>query len=60
MGFPTRSNTNWAVQHYKMRLEISDLGSRGIVLSLTKTNALISCGVTAQLISAFVLAYTCM
>ena len=35
------------------RLEISDLGSRGIA----KTKALISCAVTAQLICVFVFAY---
>ena len=37
-------------------LEISDVGSRGIVL-LAKTKALISCAVTAQLICIFVFAY---
>ena len=30
LGFPTRSNTNWAVHLQKMRLE--DLGRRGSVL----------------------------
>ena len=41
------------------RLEISDLASRGIVLSvcLAKTKTLISCAVTAQLICIFVFAY---
>ena len=40
------------------RLEISDLGGRGIVLSLiAKPKALISCAVTAQLIWVFVFAY---
>ena len=39
-------------------LEISDLGRRGIVLSmLQKTKALISFAVTAKLICAFVFAY---
>ena len=38
------------------RLEISDLGNRGIVLSLAKTKALISCTVSVQLICAFVFA----
>ena len=35
-GVSTWSDTNWAVQPQKMakRLEISDLGSRGTVLSL--------------------------
>ena len=40
------------------RLEISDLESRGIVLSMVrKTKALISCAVNAQLICVFVFAY---
>ena len=41
------------------RLEISDLGSRGIVLSIyiAKTKALISFAVTAKLICVFVFAY---
>ena len=35
LGFLTRSDTNRAVQPQKMaRLELSDLGSRGIVLAL--------------------------
>ena len=54
---------NWAVQSQKMvkRLEISDLGSRGIVVCtsiyIVKTNALISCTVTMHLICPFVFAY---
>ena len=41
------------------RLEISDLGCRGIVLSIyvAKTKVLISCVVTAQFICTFVFAY---
>ena len=41
------------------RLEVSDVGSRGIVYSIhiAKTKALISCAVTAQLICVFVFAY---
>ena len=41
-------------------LEISDLGSRGVVLSIriAKTKALISCTVTAQLNCVFVFANT--
>ena len=41
------------------RLEISDLSSRGIVLSVSiaKTKALISFAVTAKLIRVFVFAY---
>ena len=38
-------------------LKISDLRSRGIVLSVAKTKELISCMVTAQLISPFVIEY---
>ena len=42
-----------------MRLEISYLGSRGIVLSIyiAKTKAMISYAVTAKLICVFVFAY---
>ena len=39
------------------RLGTSDRGSRGIVLYVAKTNALISCQLTTQLICAFVFAY---
>ena len=39
------------------RLEIPYLGSRGIVLSVVKTKALISFAVTAKLICIFVFAY---
>ena len=40
------------------RVAISDLGSRGIVLSnVAKTKMLISCAVSAQLICAFVFVY---
>ena len=38
------------------RLEIYDLGSRGSVLSVEETKALISCAVTMQLIYVFVFA----
>ena len=54
--------TNRAVQPHKTArcLEILDIGSRGIVLSVylgvAKTKALISCAVTAQLICIFVFA----
>ena len=35
LGFPTKSKTNMAVQPQKMaKLEIFDLGSRGIVLTM--------------------------
>ena len=48
-GFPTRSDTNRAVQPQKIyyqRLEISALGRRGIILSVKRnTKALISCAV---------------
>ena len=41
-----------------LRLEISNLGSRGIVLiRIAKTKALISFAVTAKLICVFVFAY---
>ena len=51
--FPTRSDTNRAVQLEKMYL-----GRRGIVLfRVAKTKALISFAVTAKLICVFVLAY---
>ena len=41
------------------RLEIPDLGSRGIVLHIyrAKTMALISCAVTMQIVCTFVFAY---
>ena len=56
LEFPTRSDTNRAVQPQKtLKLEISDLGGRGIYVA--KTKVLISCTVTAQLICAFVFAY---
>ena len=59
--FPTRSDTNWAVQTQKMtRLGILDLGGRVIVVCtiyVAKTKVLISWTVTTQLICAFVFAY---
>ena len=61
-GFPTWSDTNQAVELQKMAqgLAILDLGSRGIVLSISvaKTKVLISFAVTAELICVFVFAYT--
>ena len=39
-----------------LRLEISDLGSKGIVLSVLRKKVLISCAVTAQLICILVFA----
>ena len=39
------------------KLELSDLGSRGIVLSVVRKKALISFAVTAKLICVFVFAY---
>ena len=58
-GFLTKSETNRTVQLQK-KPEISDLGSRGIVLScicVAKTKALISYLVSLQLICPFVVAY---
>ena len=59
LGFMNRSDTNWAVQVQKMakRLEMLDLGSRGIVLSSTNVanneGADQVHGVTMQLIRPF-------
>ena len=57
---PTKSDTNQPVESQMMaRLEILELESRGIVLSLVaKTKAMISFAVTAKLICAFVFAYS--
>ena len=51
-GFPTRTDINRAVQPPKMILDLH-LGSRGNELStyVAKTKVLISCAVTAQLLS---------
>ena len=60
LGFPTSLDTNWAVWPQKMvrGISFSDLERRGIVLSVKqKTNVLISCTVTVQLICAFVFVY---
>ena len=53
--FPTRSDTNQAVQLQKMakRLEISDY----CTIYVAKTKSLISFAVTAKLICVFVFAY---
>ena len=64
LGFPTRSDTNRAVQPQKTvrGLKFQDLGSRYVdkrdcTIYIAKTKALISCAVTAQLICVFVFAY---
>ena len=59
-GFPTRSNTNRAVQLQKMVRDGRNFGfrkKRGCTIYETKTKGLISCAVTAQLICGFVFAY---
>ena len=51
---PTRSVTNQHVQSQKM---VRGFESRGIVLRVAKTKALINFAVTAKLICAFVFVY---
>ena len=60
LGFPTRFDTNWAVEPKKTArcLIMSHLGRRWIVLSVAKTTALISCAVAALLIFIFVFVCT--
>ena len=57
--FPTRSETNWAVQPQTMtrglKFRIKEV--KDCTICVVKTNALISCAVTAQLICAFFFAY---
>ena len=52
-----RNKPECAITDDGYRLEISDLGSRGIVLTIGKTKALIRFAVTAKLICVFVFAY---
>ena len=58
-GFPTRSDTNRAVQQQKMArgLNFGFRKKRDCAICVEKTKALISCAVTAQLICVFVFAY---
>ena len=57
-GFPTRSNTNQAVQPQKKARSVKlDIRRRGIVLSAWRKQRLFSCAVIAQLICVFVFAY---
>ena len=56
--FQTRSDTNQAVQPQKMARGLEfDLGSKGLLLYVSKTKALISCSFAMQLICAFAFAY---
>ena len=57
--FPTRSDTNWAVQPQKMArgLKFRIQKFEGLYHLCRKKKALISCVVTAQLICVFVFAY---
>ena len=59
LGFPTRSDTNQAVQPQKMArgLKFGLKKKRDCAIYEAKTMALISCAVTAQLICAFVFTY---
>ena len=60
MEFPTRSDTNKAVQPQKMGYRFEIFGfrkKRDCAIYLGKTKALIVCAVTAQLICAFVFEY---
>ena len=56
LGFPTRFDTNWPVEPLK-KFEILTLSRVGkCSVHVAKTNALISCAITAQLNCIFVLA----
>ena len=55
--FPTRSDTNPAVQPQKMARGLKFWKWRDCTIYVVKTKAQISCAVTAQLICAFVFAY---
>ena len=58
-GFPTRSDTNQAVQPHKMAkgLEFRTYKVEGLYYPSSETKALISFAVTAKLICVFVFAY---
>ena len=58
-GFPTRSDTNWAVQSQNMArgLKFRIQKGEGVYYPLAKTKALISFTVTTKLICVFVFAY---
>ena len=52
LGFSTRSDTNWAVQSHRSRLEAYNFGiqkKRNCTIRVAKTMPLISCAVTAPL-----------
>ena len=58
-GFPTTSETNWFYSHRRW-LEAGNFGfskKRDCTIYVAKTKALISCGITVQLICTFVFAY---
>ena len=55
-GFPTTSYTNQAIQSQQMAIGLKIYEAEGLFY-VGKTKVLISCAVTAQLISCFVFAY---
>ena len=55
--FPTRPDTNRAVQPQKMARDLKFRKKRDRTIFVVKIEALISCAVTTQLICAFVFAY---
>ena len=56
-GFPTRSNTNWAVQSRGLKFRIKEDEGLIVLFIAVKTKALISCAVTMPLICDFVFTY---
>ena len=58
-GFPTRSDTNWALQLQKVvkGLKFWIYEVEGLYYLCSETKWLISCAVNAQLICAFAFAY---
>ena len=59
LGFPTRSDTNLAVQPKKLvrGLKFGIKERRDCIIYVAKTKVLIGCAVTGQLICVFVFAY---
>ena len=57
MWFPTRSDTNQAVQSHKQARSLKFRTQRKCSIRVAKTKALISFAVTAKLICVFVFAY---
>ena len=56
-GFPTRSDTNQAVQKRDTGSKFQISQAAGFTIYVAKTMALISCSVTVQLICFFVFAF---